>query len=124
MDLTIYDVIKGPVITDKAYKLNQKQKKLVLKVHPQANKVLVRGALERLFNVKIDKVNIITRKGKKRLTKGRKVIKGPMMKKAIITLKEGYTLDIFDQGARGMVATPQEAKKSDKKKKETAEKSA
>ena len=69
MDLTIYDVIKGPVVTDQAYKLNQKQKKLVLKVHPQANKVLVRRALERLFNVKIDKVNIMICKAKKRLTK-------------------------------------------------------
>ena len=70
MDLTIYDVIQGPVISDKAYKLNKKFKKLVLRVHPHANKTLVADALQKLFNVKVDSVAILIRKGKsKRIRK-------------------------------------------------------
>lgn len=52
MDLTIYDIIQGPVISDKAYKLNKNLKKLFLKVHPQANKKLVQNALEKLLMLK------------------------------------------------------------------------
>ncbi len=96
MDLTIYDIIKGPVITDKAFKLNKKLKKLVVKVHPSANKPLVKEALEKLFNVKVDKVSVIVRKGK--TTSFKRIISHkPLTKKAIITLKEGYDIDMFDQ---------------------------
>ena len=63
MDLSIYDIIQGPVVTDKAFRLNQKFKKLVLRVHPQANKPMVAEALEKLFDVKVDNVRIIVRKG-------------------------------------------------------------
>ena len=38
MELSIYQIIQGPVVSDKAYKLNKKLNKLVIKVHPQANK--------------------------------------------------------------------------------------
>lgn len=46
MDLTIYDIILGPVISDKAYDLNKNLKKLVLNVHPQANKPLIAEAIK------------------------------------------------------------------------------
>lgn len=96
MDLTIYDIIKGPVITDKAFKLNKNLKKLVIRVHTAANKPLIKEALEKLFNVKIDKISIIVRKGKKTSFK-RIISQKPTEKKAIVTLKEGYAIDIFDQ---------------------------
>jgi large subunit ribosomal protein L23 len=96
MDLTIYDIIKGPVITDKAFKLNKNLKKLVIRVHTAANKPLIKEALEKLFNVKVEKVSIIVRKGKKTSFK-RIVSQKPTEKKAIITLKEGYAIDMFDQ---------------------------
>src|SRR5579862_5341665 len=96
MELTIYDVIQGPLVTEKAYELNKKQKKLVVKVHPHANKPLIKKALESLFEVKVDSVNVAVRKGKVRSV-GRRVVQGPLTKKAIITLKEGYSLDLFDQ---------------------------
>lgn len=104
MDLTIYDIIQGPVVTDKAYKLNKGHKKLVLKVHPQANKPLIKEALKKLFNVEVDDVNVINRKGKTRRV-GRKIIQCSGSKKAIITLAEGYTLDLFDQGGASVVST-------------------
>jgi large subunit ribosomal protein L23 len=104
MDLTIYDIIQGPVITDKAYKLNKGRKKLVLRVHPQANKPLIKEALKKLFNVEVDDVNIINRKGKIRRV-GKRVIQCSGAKRAIITLAEGYTLDLFDQGGASVVST-------------------
>ena len=57
MDLNVFEIIKGPVVSEKATMLNQKLKKLVLKVHPQANKMQIKEAFQRLFNVKVDKVN-------------------------------------------------------------------
>ncbi len=115
MDLTIYDVIQGPVISDKAYKLNKEFKKLFLKVHPKANKNLVAEALEKLFNVKVKDVRIQNRKGKTRMVK-RKKFTGPLQKRAIVTLAEGYSLDLFEQtGAELPVKEPAKEKTVDKK---------
>lgn len=108
MDLTIYDIIQGPVISDKAYKLNKNFKKLFLKVHPQANKKLVQNALEKLFNVKVKDVKIQNRKGKTRVVR-RKIFKRSDEKRAIVTLAEGYSLDLFDQ-ARVDLPTKETAK--------------
>ena len=94
MDLTIYDIIKGPRITEKVYQLNQKLKQLVLEIHPQANKALVAEALKKLFNVEAEQINIIVAKGKNRRV-GRYKTTGKTRKKAIITLKEGYTVDLM-----------------------------
>ncbi|HZW61734.1 MAG TPA: 50S ribosomal protein L23 [Candidatus Babeliales bacterium] len=104
MDLSIYNVIVGPVITDKAYKLNRDLKKLVLWVHPAANKPLVKEAFKKLFNVEVDNVRILVRDGKVRRV-GRRIVKGITKKKAIVTLAEGYSLDLFDQGGAEMVAS-------------------
>jgi len=97
MDLTVYDIVKGPIVTDKAYKLNSKLKQLIIQVHMHANKSLVRQALEKLFNVKVDKVRIMIRKGKIRINNKRYKIKGIATKKAIVTLKEGYSIDVLGQ---------------------------
>lgn len=107
MDLTIYDIIQGPVITDKAYKLNKVLKQLVLKIHPDANKTMVKEALFKLFNVKVKTVRISNRKGKNRQFK-RMAIQGPAMKKAIVTLAPGYSLDMFEQ-AGGQESVEQSA---------------
>lgn len=104
MDLTIYEIIQGPVITEKAYELNKKLKKLVVRVHPKANKVLIKKALETLFDVKVSDVNISVRKGKFRNVGRRKGIQGSLEKKAYVTLKEGYTLDLLDQSGAGIIA--------------------
>lgn len=99
MDLTIYDIIQGPVISDKAQKLNTTFQKLVLKVHPHSNKPLIKEAIEKLFNVKVDNVRVMVRKGKLRRV-GKFEVQGKLQKKAVVTLKEGYTIDLFGhQGA-------------------------
>lgn len=97
MELSIYDVIQGPMISEKAQKTNADLKKLALKVHPHANKPMVKEAIERLFNVKVDNIRVVVRKGKLRMV-GRRPVVGKLQKHAIVTLKEGYTVDIFGHG--------------------------
>lgn len=97
MDLTLYDIIKGPRITEKAYRLNQRLKQLVLEVHPQANKPQIEEALKKLFNVEAEKIGIVTLKGKRRRV-GRHWTQGKKRKKAVITLKEGQSVDLMGLG--------------------------
>jgi large subunit ribosomal protein L23 len=112
LKLSIYDIILGPVMTDKAYKLNRKLQKLVLKVHPDSNKPLVKEAIERLFDVKVDNVRMLIRKGKfNRLRNGRTIQKSDV-KKAIVTLKDGYKVDIWDQPGLTTVLPSENTSKS------------
>lgn len=97
MDLSIYDVILRPRVTSKAYMLNQRMKQLVLEVHPQANKPLIKEALRKLFNVEVEKIRVIVVKGKFRRA-GRHEFQSKKRKKAIITLKEGYSVDLMGLG--------------------------
>lgn len=113
MDLTIYDVILGPVVTNKAYKLNLDFKQLVLRIHPQANKPMIKEALFKLFNVEVRSIRVSVRKGKKRRV-GRKTVFGSKAKKAIITLAEGYSLNFFEQVSTG-TSKLQSAVSADKK---------
>lgn len=93
MDLSIYEVIKGPRMTTKAYYLDQTLNQLVLDVHPQANKPLIAQALKQLFNVEVEKISISVSKGKKKRS-GRYFFVAKTRKKAVVTLKEGYSVDI------------------------------
>jgi large subunit ribosomal protein L23 len=98
LNLNVYDIIKGPVTSSKATKLNDKLNKLVLKVHPQANKIQIKDALQRVFNVKVEKVNTLNRTGKARRVRGRRtIVVGPTTKRVIVTLKEGYSVNLFDK---------------------------
>lgn len=101
MDLNVFEIIKGSVVSKKAMLLNQKLKKLVLTVHPQANKMQIKQALQSLFNVKVDKVNTLNRIGKTRRMR-RRIIEGSTTKRVIVTLKEGYSIDLFDQTSKAV----------------------
>ena len=96
MELSLYDVVVGPVVSGKAFDKNKKENKLVLRVHFSANKSVVKDAIEKLFDVKVEKVNMLIRKGKTRRSK-RRLIKGSDQKIAFVSLKEGYSLNVFDQ---------------------------
>lgn len=95
LELSIYDIIRGPRMTEKAYRMNQVSKKLVLDVHPKANKLLIAEALKKLFNVEIEKIGTKIKKGKNKRI-GRHKFKGKISKQAIITLKEGYSVDLMN----------------------------
>lgn len=97
MELSLYNVVLGPVVSGKAFDKNKKENKLVLRVHFSVNKSVVKDAIEKLFDVKVAKVNILIRKGKTKRSK-RRLIKGSDQKIAFVSLKEGYSLNLFDQG--------------------------
>lgn len=94
MAITIrnFDVLLSPHITEKATLLSE-QNKVVFKIALDASKDEVASAVEAIYNVKVTKVNTIVTKGKTKRFKG---IKGRRndMKKAIVTLAEGQSIDI------------------------------
>ena len=87
-----YDVILSPVVTEKATAASEKNK-VVFKVRTDATKIEIKNAVEKLFEVKVTRVNTLTRKGKNKVFRGRPGKQGDV-KKAIVTLAEGQTIDI------------------------------
>jgi large subunit ribosomal protein L23 len=91
----IYDVLLGPMLTEKGTLLKEKENKVLFKVAKEANKIEIKKAVEETFKVKVDNVATINCRGKiKRM--GRYEGKRPDWKKAIITLKEGEKLDVIE----------------------------
>jgi large subunit ribosomal protein L23 len=88
------DVIKRPIITEKSYDL-MNSGKYTFEVDKKANKIEVKQAIQTLFNVKVEKVNIMNVRPKKRRV-GRYEGLTPSKKKAIITLAKGQTIDRFE----------------------------
>ena len=87
-----YDTILSPVITDKTTLLSE-QNKVVFKVANDASKDEIAAAVEELFKVKVTKVNTIVTKGKTKRFRGI-VGRRNDVKKAIVTLAEGQSIDI------------------------------
>ena len=87
-----YDVLISPVITEKATMASE-HGKVVFKVARTATKPQIKEAVEKLFDVKVKRVNTLVRKGKVRTFKGRP---GQLQdtKRAIVTLEEGHTIDV------------------------------
>lgn len=88
------DVIIRPWITEKSTALMQ-DRKYTFEVHPDANKVQIKKAVEEIFKVKVLKVNTMRVPGKLRRV-GRFVGRKPDRKKAIVTLAEGQSIPIFE----------------------------
>ena len=84
----IYSVLQGPCLTEKAALLQEENGKVVFKVHPKANKIEVKNAVELMFNVKVKDVKTVTIHGKKKRV-GKTVGFTSDWKKAYVTLSEG-----------------------------------
>ena len=87
-------ILISPVVSEKSYH-QIADRRYTFKVHPDAHRTQVRQAVEQLFGVKVERVNIVTVKAKPKrrgLTKGAR----PGWKKAIVQLHEGQTIDIFE----------------------------
>ena len=87
------DIIKAPVITEKSAAISADGKKVVLKVAKEANKIQIRQAVESAFDVKVESVNTVNVRPKKKRV-GRYTGATKAYKKAIITLAEGSKLDL------------------------------
>lgn len=88
----LYDVIVKPVITEKSTYLSANNQ-VVFKVQKTATKTLVKQAVKEIFGVDVEAVNIINQKGKKKRFRGF-IGKRDDSKKAIVTIKEGQTIDV------------------------------
>ena len=95
MALTMYEIIKRPVISQKAYKLSDK-KQIVFHVDINANSTLIKKAVEQMFEVKVTRVNTHIKKLKSKRV-GRIIHSGGTKKYAYVTLAKGYEIDFFEQ---------------------------
>ena len=92
----ITDVLKKPVLTEKTLLLQQTENKYTFDVEVTASKPEIKDAVEKMFNVKVERVNVMNVAPKtKRL--GKYVGKTNKRRKAIVTLKEGYSIDLFGE---------------------------
>ena len=94
MSLHPNQVLLAPVVTEKSYELIE-DRQYSFRVHPDAHKTQVRQAVEELFHVKVERVNISQVKAK---PKRRGLIRGtkPGWKKAVVQVREGDTIEIFE----------------------------
>jgi large subunit ribosomal protein L23 len=92
IDTRHYDTIVSPHITEKSTLLSE-QNAVVFKVAPDATKPEIKAAVEALFGVKVKGVNTLTQKGKTKRWKGKAYTRSDV-KKAIVTLAEGQSIDV------------------------------
>ena len=92
MPTKFYDLIKKPIITEKGTLLSNNSQ-IVFSIPMNASKTIIKQAVEKLFGVKVKKINIIISKGKTKRFKG-KMGKRKNEKKAIISLEKGQKIDI------------------------------
>ncbi len=96
------DIILRPLFTEKMSVLEETQRKYAFQVTPNANKIMIKSAIESLFDVKVEKVATMNRKGKEKqmtVRSGGRTIrtqgKRSDWKKAVVTLKEGFSIDLL-----------------------------
>lgn len=89
---TPHDVVLQSWFTERTTTLQDKEGRYAFKVDPRANKHQIRGAVETIFKVKVDSVNVMRVTGKLRRVRYR-VGSTPSWKKALVKLKPGYTIE-------------------------------
>ena len=91
------DIVISPVVSEKSYSLID-DGKYTFVVDPRANKTEIKLAIEKIFDVKVDSVNTLNRQGKKtRNRRTGKVGSKASTKRAIVTLAEGESIDLFKE---------------------------
>ncbi|RJQ60281.1 MAG: 50S ribosomal protein L23 [Desulfobacteraceae bacterium] len=90
-----YDIIKRPLITEKTTAQKESHNQVSFEVDRGANRVEIRRAIERIFNVKVSQVQTLQVKGKKK-RRGRIMGKRKDWKKAVATLAPGERIDFFE----------------------------
>lgn len=90
-----YDIIRGPVVTEKTTLQKELNNQVTLKVDKRANRVEIKDAVEKAFNTKVKQVRTVQVKGKYK-RRGRILGKRADWKKAIITLMPGQRIDFFE----------------------------
>ena len=95
MMLTDQDVVKRPLITEKSERGRETDQQYAFEVHRDATKIQVKNAVEKLFGVHVTGVRTAISRGKNKRV-GRSIGQRPNWKKAIVTLREGETISLFE----------------------------
>ena len=95
MNLAIQDVVKRPLITEKSERARESNRQYAFEVHQDATKIQVKNAVEKLFAVHVTAVRTSIARGKNKRV-GRSMGRRPNWKKAVVTLKEGETIALFE----------------------------
>ncbi len=90
-----YDIIRGPLVTEKTTLQKELNNQVTFKVDKRANRVEIKNAVEAAFNTKVKQVRTVQVKGKVK-QRGRIIGKRKDWKKAIITLMPGQRIDFFE----------------------------
>jgi large subunit ribosomal protein L23 len=90
-----YDIVRGPVVTEKTTLQKDTSNQVTLRVDRNANRVEIKDAVEKTFNTKVKQVRTIQVKGKVK-QRGKIIGKRKDWKKAIITLMPGQKIDFFE----------------------------
>ena len=94
---TIYDILRRPIITEKTSYQSGKLNQYVFEVDRKATKAQIKEAVQKLFDVKVVRVNVTNAPAKKSRRRNRRLlVRRPGYKKAIVTLKPGDTIDVFE----------------------------
>jgi len=93
-ELHLYEVLRRPLITEKATSLKEKDK-YAFEVASKASEAQIKEAVEKAFKVKVSKVNVMTVPGKTRRF-GRRQVTGSPWKKAVVTLEPGHKITFFE----------------------------
>jgi large subunit ribosomal protein L23 len=91
---TSHDIILAPVVSEKSYQLIEDNNTYTFEVDPRASKEQIRDAVEEVFGVGVLRVNTMNRKGKLKRY-GRKMGRRKNVKRAVVTLAEGDSIDLF-----------------------------
>ena len=91
----VFQALKRPVITEKSTML-QEQNKYVFEIAPGANKPQVREAIERAYEVTVRAVHIINTPGERRRLRDGRWRRRPAVKKAVVTVAPGQTIQLFE----------------------------
>jgi large subunit ribosomal protein L23 len=95
---TIYDVLRRPLVTEKSSYQSGKLSQYSFEVAPDATRTMVKDAVETMFDVDVARVNLLNVPAKRgrRARSRRLLVRKPGFKKAVVTLAEGQTLEIFE----------------------------
>ena len=95
---SLEQIVRRPIVLTEKSNLLRNANKVIFEVSRDANKIQIRQAVEKLFNVKVESVNTLVMRGKDRRM-GRGKAKMQNWKKAMVTLAEGQSIDFFSDGA-------------------------
>lgn len=90
----LHEIIRKPLVTEKANQLGESESVVAFEVGRTANKIEIKRAIEQAFNVKVKSVNTIQQRGKVKRV-GYNLGQRNNWKKAYVTLEEGHTIDFY-----------------------------